>query len=73
MYSIKLSEAAKKLGKKFACGASVTKDATQKEQIDVQGDYIYDMPPFLLKTYKAELESANIVIVEDKKRTPYKP
>ena len=29
-------EAAKKFGKRFACGASVVKDASNKEEIDVQ-------------------------------------
>ena len=36
LFGVKLAEAAKKFGKKFACGASVTKDASNKEQIDVQ-------------------------------------
>ena len=36
MFGVKLAEASKKFGKKFACGASVTKDASNKEQIDVQ-------------------------------------
>ena len=29
-------DAAKKFGKRFACGASVVKDASNKEEIDVQ-------------------------------------
>jgi hypothetical protein len=36
LFGIKLADASKKFGKKFACGASVTKDAANKEQIDVQ-------------------------------------
>ena len=52
----------------FACGSSVVKDASQREQIDVQGDYIEDMPAFLLKTYASELTAATIVLVEDKQR-----
>jgi density-regulated protein DRP1 len=35
-FGVKLADASKKFGKKFACGASVTKDAANKEQIDVQ-------------------------------------
>ena len=35
-FGVKLADASKKFGKKFACGASVTKDASNKEQIDVQ-------------------------------------
>ncbi|XP_033139893.1 translation machinery-associated protein 22 [Brassica rapa] len=38
LFGIKLSDASKKLGKKFATGASVVKGPTEKEQIDVQGD-----------------------------------
>ena len=55
----------------FACGSSVIKDASQREQIDVQGDYLEDMPAFLIKTYASELESAAIVLIEDKQRRKY--
>ncbi|KAI3724216.1 hypothetical protein L2E82_35986 [Cichorium intybus] len=40
---IKVSDVSKKLGKKFATGASVVKGATKKEQIDVQADIAYDI------------------------------
>ncbi|XVF88763.1 hypothetical protein PTKIN_Ptkin19aG0077700 [Pterospermum kingtungense] len=43
LFVVKLSDASKKLGKKFATGASVVKGPTHKEQIDVQGDISYDM------------------------------
>jgi len=35
-FNVKLSEASKAFGKKFACGCSVTKNATGEEQIDMQ-------------------------------------
>lgn len=35
-FGVKLGDAAKLFGKKFACGASVTKSATGAEQIDMQ-------------------------------------
>ncbi len=35
-FGVKLSEAAKVFGKKFACGASVTKTAAGGEEIDIQ-------------------------------------
>jgi translation initiation factor 1 (eIF-1/SUI1) len=35
-FGVKLADAAKLLGKKFACGASVVKDATGAQQIDMQ-------------------------------------
>jgi len=35
---VKLGEAAKLFGKKFASGAAVVKNPSEKEQIDIQGD-----------------------------------
>lgn len=51
LFGVKLAEAAKKFGKKFACGASVVKDASNKEQIDVQGDCMDELVEFLVKEY----------------------
>ena len=48
---MKLAEAAKLLGKKFACGSSVTKNALEKDQIEVQGDVAVRAAELLLKTY----------------------
>jgi len=53
LFGVKLAEAAKKFGKKFACGASVVKDASNKEQIDVQGDCMDDLAEFIAKEFKA--------------------
>ena len=36
LFGIKLPEAAKAFGKKFACGCSVVKNAAGAEQIDMQ-------------------------------------
>uniref|UniRef100_A0A2P2IJP4 Translation machinery-associated protein 22 n=1 Tax=Rhizophora mucronata TaxID=61149 RepID=A0A2P2IJP4_RHIMU len=51
LFGVKLSDASKKLGKKFATGASVVKGPTEKEQIDVQGDIAYDIVDFLTETW----------------------
>ncbi|XP_072984945.1 translation machinery-associated protein 22-like isoform X2 [Typha latifolia] len=51
LFGIKLSDASKKLGKKFATGASVVKGPTEKELIDVQGDIAYDIVEFLAQTW----------------------
>nr|XP_024390988.1 density-regulated protein homolog isoform X2 [Physcomitrium patens] len=67
MFGIKLSEASKKLGKKFASGASVVKGPTEKEQIDVQGDIMYDIVEFITDTWKNVPESA-IYFIEDGKK-----
>uniref|UniRef100_M1DRV8 Translation machinery-associated protein 22 n=1 Tax=Solanum tuberosum TaxID=4113 RepID=M1DRV8_SOLTU len=51
LFGVKLSDASKKLGKKFATGASLVKGPTEKEQIDVQGDIGYDIVEFITKTW----------------------
>ena len=35
----------------FACGASVTKTAAQTEQIEMQGEFIGQLPDLILKTF----------------------
>ncbi|CAN6680845.1 unnamed protein product [Malus baccata var. baccata] len=51
LFGVKLSDASKKLGKKFATGASVVKGPTEKDQIDVQGDIAYDIVEFITDTW----------------------
>ncbi|KAL8160850.1 hypothetical protein V2J09_012339 [Rumex salicifolius] len=51
LFAVKLSDASKKLGKKFATGASVVKGPTEKEQIDVQGDISFDVVEFITDTW----------------------
>lgn len=67
LFGIKLSDASKKLGKKFATGASVVKGPTEKEQIDVQGDIAYDIVEFLTETWPDVPETA-IFFIEDGKK-----
>ncbi|MBA0694031.1 hypothetical protein Goari_004365, partial [Gossypium aridum] len=57
LFGIKLSDASKKLGKKFATGASVVKGPTDKEQIDVQGDISYDIVEYITETWPAVMFS----------------
>ncbi|KAG2434404.1 hypothetical protein HYH02_012416 [Chlamydomonas schloesseri] len=52
LFGVKLSEAGKLFGKKFACGASVVKTASGTEQIEMQGDFLQQIPELLLKNYK---------------------
>jgi density-regulated protein DRP1 len=63
MFGIKLSDASKKLGKKFASGASVVKGPTEKDQIDVQGDIMYDLAEFITETWQnvGSLSSTHLV------------
>ncbi|CAO2174962.1 unnamed protein product [Urochloa humidicola] len=64
LFGVKLSDASKKLGKKFPTGASVVKGPTEKEQIDVQGDISYDIVEFITDTWPDVPESA-IFFIED--------
>ncbi len=50
-YVPKLKEAASTLGKKFGTGASVTKNASGVQEIDVQGDMLYDIVPLLTSLF----------------------
>ncbi|KAH9607926.1 hypothetical protein KSS87_014000 [Heliosperma pusillum] len=68
-FGVKLADASKKLGKKFATGASVVKGPTEKEQIDVQGDIAYDIVEFLTDTWPDVPESA-IFFIEDGRKVP---
>ncbi|XP_059633111.1 translation machinery-associated protein 22-like [Cornus florida] len=67
LFGIKLSDASKKLGKKFATGASVVKGPTEKEHIDVQGDISYDVVEFITDTWPDVQETA-IFFIEDGKK-----
>ncbi|KAL8102580.1 translation machinery-associated protein 22 [Apium graveolens] len=67
LFGVKLSDASKKLGKKFATGASVVKGPTEKEQIDVQGDISFDVVDFITETWPDVPETA-IYFIEDGKK-----
>ncbi|XP_058213671.1 translation machinery-associated protein 22 [Rhododendron vialii] len=69
LFGVKLSDASKKLGKKFATGASVVKGPTEKEQIDVQGDISYDIVEFITDTW-SDVPEAAIFFIEDGKKVP---
>ncbi|KAI3711558.1 hypothetical protein L1987_70097 [Smallanthus sonchifolius] len=69
LFGVKLSDASKKIGKKFATGASVVKGPTEKEQIDVQGDIAYDIVEFITHTWPDVPETA-IFFIEDGKKVP---
>lgn len=52
LFGVKLPEASKLLGKKFACGASVTKTAEAgREQVEVQGDVVARAAELLVEQY----------------------
>lgn len=72
-FGIKLAEASKLFGKKFASGASVTKNATGGEEIDIQGDVLDGVAELVVKTYgpKNGLEKKHVFYIDNKKKVPY--
>eukprot|EP00958_Prasinococcus_capsulatus_P016334 scaffold1803_cov320-Prasinococcus_capsulatus_cf.AAC.4 len=67
MAGIKLSEASKLFGKKFASGSSIVKDPTGKEQIDVQGDFLFEAAEYIIKMYK-DIPKSAIFLIEDNRK-----
>ena len=60
---VKMKDAAKKLGKQFACGASVNKTASGAEEITIQGDVLYDLPAVLEKVFKVSPDK--IIVIDN--------
>jgi density-regulated protein DRP1 len=73
LFGIKLADAAKVFGKKYACGASVVTNPSLKEQIDIQGDVQELIPELILEKYGKShgLEARNLVMIVDKQRVSY--
>jgi density-regulated protein DRP1 len=70
-FGVKLSEAAKMFGKKFASGASVNKTPDGKEQIDCQGDFLDSAAELILKQYKDSIKREDIYVILNKKKERY--
>ncbi|CAM9598566.1 unnamed protein product, partial [Choristocarpus tenellus] len=58
---VKLKDAAKKIGRQFACGSSVSKAASGAEEIVVQGDVLMDLPDFLEETFNIPAAKISIL------------
>ncbi|KDD77027.1 hypothetical protein H632_c37p3 [Helicosporidium sp. ATCC 50920] len=69
-FGVKLAEASKLFGKKFASGASIVKNAESKEQIDVQGDFLDQAVDVILKQFK-QVERGSIYFIDNKKKEKY--
>merc|ERR1711968_124056 len=65
MFGVKLADAAKKFGKRFACGSSVVKTASNTEEIDVQGDFMDEIGEMICAQYK-EITEDDIKYVDKK-------
>ena len=64
-FDIKLAAASKVFSKKLSCGASITKNAVGKKQIDVQGDFV-DAIVELIKTNWPQINGSLISVKENK-------
>ncbi len=66
-FGVKLPDAAKKFGKRFACSASVVKNASNKDEVFIQGDVKYDLCDILIaKPYNVPRNK--IFFIEGKKK-----
>mmetsp|Transcript_12804 Transcript_12804/g.33151 ORF Transcript_12804/g.33151 Transcript_12804/m.33151 type:complete len:201 (-) Transcript_12804:814-1416(-) len=71
VFGIKLPEAAKLMGKKFACGASVVKHATGVSQIEMQGDFQFEIAELVMKKYKdKDIKEEHFFSVVKQKKSP---
>ncbi len=59
---IKMKEAAKKMGKHFACGSSVVKTDSGAEEISIQGDVLSKLPEFLSETFGVPIDSIFVIM-----------
>eukprot|EP00884_Botryococcus_braunii_P003284 jgi/Botrbrau1/12957/Bobra.154_2s0017.1 len=71
-FGVKLAEASKLFGKKFASGASITKNPLDKDQIEVQGDFLEKAADLIVKQYKDKgIVKKDIYMIDNKKKVPF--
>ena len=71
-FGVKLGDASKLFGKKFAAGASITKNPQDIEQIEVQGDFLEKAAEFVFKQFNKDgVKKGDIFVIQNKKKEPY--
>merc|ERR1711934_1284035 len=71
VFGIKLAEAAKLMGKKFASGCSVVKHPTGVSMIETQGDNQYEIAELIMKKYKdKDIKEEHFFSVVKQKKSP---
>ncbi len=60
-FDVNLKDASKMFGKKFACGCSVTKGATGKDELDLQGDYSEQLGELIVSKFDIAEEELRYV------------
>lgn len=63
---LKIKDVAKTFGKKFSCGSSVSNTATGGKEIDIQGDFMDDIPALLVELFSIPKE---FIYLQDGART----
>lgn len=64
-FGIKLGDAAKQFKKSFSCGASVVKTPSNKEQIEIQGEFQDQLLEKWEKNFK-EIPKSAVFVMDDK-------
>jgi density-regulated protein DRP1 len=67
LHGLELKKMSKGLGKKFASGASVTKNAEGKEELQIQGDLRFEIEEWLVDEF--DIPEKLIVVEEPKKKS----
>jgi density-regulated protein DRP1 len=67
--SIDMKKLAKSIANKFACGASVSKNASGQEEIVVQGDVGMDVVPLILAAGGGQVSESQCVFVDGSKKS----
>jgi density-regulated protein DRP1 len=73
LFGVKLPEASKLFGKKFASGAAITKSPEDKNQIDVQGDFLDKAAELIVKTWGQDkgISKQDIYFIDNKRKVAY--
>lgn len=66
-FGINLKDTSKLLSKKFACSATVTKEADNSDSITLTGEFLYEMQEFLLEKFGNILKESDFKLITPKK------
>jgi density-regulated protein len=65
---IDLKKCSKMLASKFACSASISRNACNEDEIAIQGDFLEDVASYLGEQYPDLLHGGNIIREERKRK-----
>lgn len=67
---LKIKDASRVFGKKFASGCSVSESQTGQKEVVIQGDVLFDLPAILMNEFK--IAASAIFILEDGVTRPFR-